>query len=207
MAKIGDTPAIPITLWDLHKKPFVSGNELVVEKHVSLSNLPLWMLTQISVTPLGSSWISCTHDDLQKHLSQLLQDDSALLVSSKEDLLLVHSTRENRVALTCLGNPLEYTKLYDRISRESDQLADAGASNSGLSGTPTPEPVSIKKQQLQRVVAAAMRLRGLSTADADGKNVHRQVLAAAEFSLRRDLEQSDLVAMQERVDKILTLLA
>ncbi|KAG5360526.1 hypothetical protein CJU89_3599 [Yarrowia sp. B02] len=182
-----NTHKVPVSLWDWHKTDLTSRDELVAEKLVSVSQLPLWMLVQVSPTPLTSVWVSCTHDELQKHLSQLLQGDSGLLISCKESLYLMHASEENRVALTLLGDPLEYAKMLKELVSES---------------TVAPQP---KVVTLQKVVQAAMRLRGIRT-DEEGRQVYKHVLAAAEFSLRRELGDAGVEKMRDRVERILSLL-
>lgn len=181
------THKLPVSLWDWQKSNLTSRDELCAEKLVSVSQLPLWMLVQVSPTPLTSVWVSCTHDELQKHLSQLLQGDSGLLISCKESLYLMHASEENRVALTLLGDPLEYAKMLKELVSES---------------AVTPQPAVVT---LQKVVQAAMRLRGIRNDD-EGRQLYKHVLAAAEFSLRRELGEAGVDRMRDRVERIMTLL-
>lgn len=91
------------------------------------------------------------------------------------------------MALTLLGDPLEYAKMLKELVSESSVA---------------PQPAVVT---LQKVVQAAMRLRGIRT-DEEGRQVYKHVLAAAEFSLRRELGEAGVEKMRDRVENILSLL-
>lgn len=99
----------------------------------------------------------------------------------------MHASEENRVALTLLGDPLEYAKMLKELVSES---------------AVTPQPAVVT---LQKVVQAAMRLRGIRNDD-EGRQLYKHVLAAAEFSLRRELGEAGVDRMRDRVERIMTLL-